>query len=657
MRSIEIAGSRIAAILLAVAVVSFAYVVDKGLVGERATALAGQDPAIERSSRASQAEADIARTNLAGQMTTALGDAFGGVWFEPSSAQLHVGTISAASARLVETVAARAGLSEIVTVTPVTSTWAQLEAVQREWNGRLVDLFARGEVSTALVPDTNSVQITLGPSVSAARQGELASTATAAATEVSIDARTQPFSRGGKGAQCAKFGEFAAFCDPTIVAGVSFDGEKNAQGKRQTCTAGPTAILVNRDQKEAATQTYVLTAGHCIEGGGGEGKKWYAYNKEGEPKGENEVGTAGPFLNAETDVGAVLIDKSKNYWAKDKDPIPVIPKVALWDTTEHNPTVVKKQIPPVKNAKTCLSGERSGKVCGTIENANMTYKFPGEPVATERLVEVKLAGGKTGGKGDSGGPFYSEATPSSLEGTFVGFSGKNEEEGPIVYFHSLETSFATLAKEKAFTLELLTDANEKRHGKLKAGKYPVTIHGSTTAVHKFTAGEATIECKENTYHAVLSAESSTLTVAPTYQKCTALGVAATVEMEGCTYVLHASEKLSTDNYRAYSDISCPAGKSMKFSVPLVGCKLEVKSQNALEKIEVTDDTAASPKKDVTAEPTLKNIAYTVTQDGAFCPLEGLGEKTNAEHSVAEALTVTGQSTTEPAEKIDIEVVD
>jgi hypothetical protein len=34
-------------------------------------------------------------------------------------------------------------------------------------------------------------------------------------------------------------------------------------------------------------------------------------------------------------------------------------------------------------------------------------------------------------------------------------------------------------------------------------------------------------------------------------------------MEECAYALHVAEMVSADNYHAYTDISCPAGKSIK----------------------------------------------------------------------------------------------
>ena len=69
-----------------------------------------------------------------------------------------------------------------------------------------------------------------------------------------------------------------------------------------------------------------------------------------------------------------------------------------------------------------------------------------------------------------------------MEGVWVGFKREKAgaPEGDIIYFHSLATVFEKLEKEKSLTLELLKKSNERRHGKLKAGKYPATIHGTSS---------------------------------------------------------------------------------------------------------------------------------------------------------------------------------
>lgn len=659
MKSIEIGRSRVVIVAIALAVAALAYLDAQGSVASQAAALADRETASGRSPQASGVEAEVARAGLVVKLEAALGDAFGGVWFDAATAQLHVGVTSPLSRRNAEAVAAQAGLAGNVTATAVRWTWAQLGAAQERWNHRLVELFEREPVRTSLAAEDNSVLVEVGASTSASKRAVLERETAAATVEASVEVLPSARLRFTPYAKCLIFEVLKAHCDPSIVSGVSIEDETVGLGD---CTAGPALIKTKRPQKAIATETFVLTAGHCIKIGGGAGKKWYAINKEQERK---EIGKAVDHLTKEVGVGADGgVIKIEANWADAEKNNPVVASIANWNAfNESEPFPVIKQQPPVAGQQACFSGQRSGIKCGKIEKTGLTRQFKDidEIVVEEwkEVAELTLENG-AGGKGDSGAPVFAESPyvgklEGFVEGILVG--GASSPESETIYYQPLSFILAELTKQKKLEYKLLTSANEKRHANLKAGKYPVTIHGSTAAAHKFTVEGKTIECKENAYHAVLSEPSSTLTVTPSYKGCTAFGLAATVEMEGCTYVLHVAEKESTDNYLAYADVSCPAGKSIKISVPSVGCKLEVKSQNELGTVDLVDDTGASPKKDVTVQPTLKGIAYTVTQDGAFCPLSGTGEKTGGEHTSAEGLTVTGQNPSGPSEKIDIEVAD
>jgi hypothetical protein len=194
-----------------------------------------------------------------------------------------------------------------------------------------------------------------------------------------------------------------------------------------------------------------------------------------------------------------------------------------------------------------------------------------------------------------------------------------------------------------------------------AEAYPVTIHGSNTKATSAIEMEAgVIECDTN-FHAVLSEPSSTLNVTPNYTNCDAFEfLEAEVNEEGCSYVFHATEKTAGDKYKAHTDVTCPVGQSIKISV--FTCRAEVKAQTGLTSAVFTNDTAASPKKDmtlvfdITADETNKKggIAYTVTQDGAFCPFNLTGNKVGGQY-LAEGTTLTGQSATNPETKIGVNV--
>src|SRR5690349_21159654 len=65
----------------------------------------GPHVSVDRTARAAAAEAAITSTNVATELEEALGTSFGGVWFEPATAKLHVGVTSVASREAAEAVA------------------------------------------------------------------------------------------------------------------------------------------------------------------------------------------------------------------------------------------------------------------------------------------------------------------------------------------------------------------------------------------------------------------------------------------------------------------------------------------------------------------------------------------------------------------------
>jgi hypothetical protein len=98
--------------------------------------------------------------------------------------------------------------------------------------------------------------------------------------------------------------------------------------------------------------------------------------------------------------------------------------------------------------------------------------------------------------------------------------------------------------------------------KFEASAYTATATGSSEKGTGFFSTEAgKVECAEH-FEGSLTEASSTFTVAPTYTSCSAFGfLEATVAMNGCTYVLHATEKVSSGVYRSHADVS--AGKNSR----------------------------------------------------------------------------------------------
>lgn len=450
-------AARLAIAAAALLITAVAWAANSPAAGPPSAAL--DQSAQDRSSLASEVELAISRTGIVSKLEAGLGDAFGGVWFDPSTAQVHVGVTSPASREKAEAVAAGAGIAAHVTETSVDSTWAHLEAAQNRWSGLLSDRIDQEPVSTSLDQERNSLQVELGSSVPSTELGELEREADAAAVDVEISVqsprRLSPFTR------CNAFKEFKAFCDPTMVSGVSITDDNEA--KEGDCTAGPLAIRKSPGTTAASTETFVLTAGHCIEG---EPSTWEAWKKNEERKIIGEaVAALQPTVGAGYDVGVIEIS-AESVWAK-AEATPVKPVIANWAAGKE-PFPVIKQENPVKNTNVCYSGQRTGTKCGEVKETNV--KFADGGYEWKEAVKVQLAGGQKAGKGDSGSPMFAKAAYEKEEGYVqaILLAGETEGEPPgeesnVIYFQSLSTLFAKLNEKTAYNLELLTTANEKRH--------------------------------------------------------------------------------------------------------------------------------------------------------------------------------------------------
>ena len=116
MKSLSERGARVLIVVIAAMVVALVYAdaqkLDGRACGRRDSSLTGARPQIGSASESEAVEAEIARTGVVGKLEAAMGGAFGGVWFEPSVAQLHVGVTSPASRRQAEGVAAQLDSSQ-----------------------------------------------------------------------------------------------------------------------------------------------------------------------------------------------------------------------------------------------------------------------------------------------------------------------------------------------------------------------------------------------------------------------------------------------------------------------------------------------------------------------------------------------------------------
>jgi pimeloyl-ACP methyl ester carboxylesterase len=133
--------------------------------------------------------------------------------------------------------------------------------------------------------------------------------------------------------------------------------------------------------------------------------------------------------------------------------------------------------------------------------------------------------------------------------------------------------------------------------------------------HVFTAeGGLSVKCKIASLTGTLTKAATELEVTPAYAECSSAFGLATIAVEGCKYKL--------DVNGSDMDIACPPEKAIK--VTTGPCEMQVGSQTNRSTYSYANGEVLPSTVSATAN--LKNIKYTKTKDGPFCPFFGTGIK-------------------------------
>jgi len=200
-------------------------------------------------------------------------------------------------------------------------------------------------------------------------------------------------------------------------------------------------------------------------------------------------------------------------------------------------------------------------------------------------------------------------------------------------------SVAILAIAVALTASAALSAAASA-GTFKAESYPATITGTQTTAVTFTGVVGKWTCKTVSMQGTLSEASSALNLAPIYSECSWAGVAATTNMEGCTYEFTAGNTVegSESKIESTMDVKCPAGKEVKLVLNGGTCTIYIPEQTGL-KSATFENTAAPTPDDVDLTLALSGIKYKVVNGLFGCPNNPAdGTYTNGTISGVETLT-------------------
>ena len=154
-------------------------------------------------------------------------------------------------------------------------------------------------------------------------------------------------------------------------------------------------------------------------------------------------------------------------------------------------------------------------------------------------------------------------------------------------------------------------------GTFRAESYPARITGEQTTQVVFTGVVGTWKCGGLGMQGELKGESTTLNLTPTYSECSWAGIAATINMEGCTYEYVAGNTVEEKETKvqATMNVRCPGGKEAKLTLTN-GCTIRIPEQTGLGS--VTAETTATSPSVVDLQLNITGETYRV-ENGNLCP--------------------------------------
>lgn len=156
-----------------------------------------------------------------------------------------------------------------------------------------------------------------------------------------------------------------------------------------------------------------------------------------------------------------------------------------------------------------------------------------------------------------------------------------------------------------------------------ASAYPAEIEAGSTA-DVFDAFGSTVKCTSNTFTGSISGPAASLTVTPSYNKCTAFGLPATVNFTSCDYNFTTPTSPAPSPATGIVHIECKnAGDHIDVTIfsssthSEVLCHLYVGPQTA--EYTISRGTTSGGNKDVNLSGTVSPLVATQERTSILCP--------------------------------------
>jgi streptogrisin C len=369
-------------------------------------------------------EIQDAAVGLAESLETAMGDAYGGMWFDAGDeGRVKVGVAmdepqpaQAAAVDAAQDIIAEQGVTADTDIIGVPESRDDLLAAEPDLTDDLDALVDAGKVRTGLDSSQNALVVQTADTVTSGEMETIEDAADAAPVEVQIDETGEP-AVAGDDSGCDFFEDpDRIFCDAPLRGGVKIDSNV-------ACTAG----FMTKSQSD--DKRYLMTAGHCLRDDGG--AIWKSRSAVGSGLGRLlnigyewawEYGPLGN-RNGKSDVGIISVPKTSEWYSKSTAGYVVVAKSTNAPSVGSTKLNLAYPIYHTKRATTgqivCTTGnpkfdklERSWGTspashtrCGHVVLEETSDTRNGKKLL--HLFTVNICAAKNG---QSGGPAYKENT-------------------------------------------------------------------------------------------------------------------------------------------------------------------------------------------------------------------------------------------------------